>query len=207
MMQNTLLVRNFAVPPISIRDVLRYAGVPVTDIRNEAAARESVMLAKDCFSYRVCYRTISLTVMGDTVDFSFAKLQTCDLARNLAGCDKAVIFAATVGAGIDRLIARYSHISPARALFLQALGAERIEALCNMFENDIIVEAKKDGWQSHPRFSPGYGDFPLYFQTELIRVLDTPRKIGLTLNRSLLMSPTKSVTAVIGLSRKEAGTV
>ena len=50
-----------------------------------------------------------------------------------------------------------------------------------------------------PRFSPGYGDLPLSLQRDIFRVLDCPRKIGLTLNESLLMSPSKSVTAIVGL--------
>lgn len=50
-----------------------------------------------------------------------------------------------------------------------------------------------------PRFSAGYGDLPLEVQKDIFRVLDCPRKIGLTLNDSLLMSPTKSVTAIVGI--------
>ena len=54
-----------------------------------------------------------------------------------------------------------------------------------------------------PRFSPGYGDLSLEMQRDIFRVLDCPRKIGLTLNESLLMSPSKSVTAIIGISGEE----
>lgn len=51
-----------------------------------------------------------------------------------------------------------------------------------------------------PRFSPGYGDFPIAHQRDFSRLLDTPRKIGLTVTESCLLAPIKSVTAVIGLS-------
>ena len=60
---------------------------------------------------------------------------------------------------------------------------------------------ESEGWYLRPRFSPGYGDFSLNHQTEIISVLQCPKKIGLTLTDSLLMAPAKSVTAVIGLSR------
>ena len=50
------------------------------------------------------------------------------------------------------------------------------------------------------RFSPGHGDLPLALQTDIFRALDCPRKIGLTLNGSLLMSPSKSVTALFGVT-------
>ena len=48
------------------------------------------------------------------------------------------------------------------------------------------------------RYSPGYGDYPLECQDELIRLLDGARKIGLNVSRSHLLIPRKSITAVMG---------
>ena len=103
---------------------------------------------------------------------------------------------ATVGIALDRLIAKYSRISPAKALLLQALGAERIEALCDTFCDDI-QKAHKIALK--PRFSAGYGDLPLDTQNSIFGLLNLPKNIGLTLNDSMLMSPSKSVTAFIGI--------
>lgn len=50
------------------------------------------------------------------------------------------------------------------------------------------------------RFSPGYGDYPIEMQKEYLRILDAPRKIGLTTGDSCLLVPSKSVTAVLGIS-------
>ena len=50
-----------------------------------------------------------------------------------------------------------------------------------------------------PGFSPGYGDLPLDLQREIFAALDCPKRIGVSLNESLLMSPSKSVSAIIGL--------
>ena len=126
-----------------------------------------------------------------------------DLAVALRGCERVVLFAATVGHTIDRLIARYGKIAPSRALLLQAIGAERVEALCNRFCDELAKEARARGLATRPRFSPGYGDLSLELQRELFRILDCPRRIGLSLNQSLLMSPTKSVTALVGLFPQE----
>ena len=49
------------------------------------------------------------------------------------------------------------------------------------------------------RFSPGYGDLPLDVQRPLFAALDVPRKIGVSLTDSLLMAPSKSVSAIIGI--------
>ena len=78
---------------------------------------------------------------------------------------------------------------------MQAIGAERIEALCDAFCRAYGEEAGP----CHPRISPGYGDFPLEAQRRLLPLLDGPRRSGLTLNGSLFMSPTKSVTAIVGI--------
>ena len=93
----------------------------------------------------------------------------------------------------------FGKISPAKALIFQAIGAERIEALCEAFARDIHDRCGKIGAATGPRFSPGYGDLPLDIQKNIFAALDCPRKIGLSLNESLLMSPTKSVTAIIGI--------
>ena len=108
-----------------------------------------------------------------------------------------MIFATTVGIGLDRLIMKYSRLSPSRAVCLQAIGAERIEALCDAFCDEL----KSDFAVTSPRFSPGYGDFSINFQTEIFKALDCPRKIGLSLNSALLMSPSKSVTAIVGIKQ------
>ena len=64
---------------------------------------------------------------------------------------------------------------------------------------ELQGQALECGKRCRPRFSPGYGDFPLECQPGLFRLLGVQRNIGVTLTDSLLMLPTKSVTAVIGL--------
>ena len=50
------------------------------------------------------------------------------------------------------------------------------------------------------RFSPGYGDFPLDYQRELLALTDAPRKIGLMVTSGSIMVPRKSITALIGIA-------
>ena len=54
-----------------------------------------------------------------------------------------------------------------------------------------------------PRFSPGYGDFDIHHQEEILRMLDAHKKIGLSMTESCMLTPTKSVTALIGFAEKE----
>ena len=139
---------------------------------------------------------------GASLDLGFTVTHSRDLQKNLKGCCRIILFGATVGLELDRLIARYGRLSPSKALCFQAIGAERIESLCNAFNDEIDEIFREQGMYTRPRFSPGYGDLPINMQKDIFAALDCPRKIGLSLNESLLMSPSKSVTAIIGGSAR-----
>ena len=123
-----------------------------------------------------------------------------NLSRNLKGCGRVYLMAATLGVAADRLIARASAVRMSDAVLYQAAAAAMIETCCDEVNDAIRQEAERDGLYCRPRFSPGYGDFDISHQRDLSRLLDTPRKIGLTVTESCLLAPIKSVTAVIGLS-------
>lgn len=123
------------------------------------------------------------------------------LSRNLKGCGSIVLFGATLGPGVDRLITRTSIMDMAKAVVVQACAAAMLEEYCDRCQNEIGGELEKEGLYLRPRFSPGYGDFDIHYQEPLMRMLDCAKKIGLTMTDSFMMSPTKSVTAVIGISR------
>jgi cobalamin-dependent methionine synthase I len=126
-------------------------------------------------------------------------VQSRALAKNLDSCGEIVLFAATVGLGIDRLCARYASVSPAKALFFDAIGSERVESLCDAFCKDL--KDKERGGFTRPRFSPGYGDMPLSVQKEIFRALSPERHIGASLRESLIVSPAKTVTAIVGIGK------
>ncbi len=191
------------IAPIERRAWLRYMGVgePTKEVGELVDACEGE--ARECFDFRVCYRYFAIRVEKNTVDLGFACVESASLCRHLEGCDGILLLAATVGIGIDRLIAKYSRLSPARALCLQALGTERVESLCDVFNAEVTAKMRETGFCTRPRFSPGYGDLPLELQCDIFRALDCGRKLGMTLNDSLLMSPSKSVTAIIGIGKNK----
>lgn len=196
-MSSAVLSKSYPEPPFCEREILRYALCREADAEIAALLKECIDEVRGGLTYRVCYRILTPEITEDICNLGVLRLRSERLAANLAGCGKAVLFAATVGVGIDRLIARYGRTRPSRALMMQAIGAERIEALCDVFCKDMAGET---GLVCRPRFSPGYGDLALDSQREIFAVLDCEKRIGLTLSSSLLMSPSKSVTAVVGLS-------
>ncbi len=153
---------------------------------------------KGVFSYKVCYRRMNISWKEDMPKLPFDS-ESLNLAKCLKGSDEVIIFAATVGIGIDRLIAKYQRFQPTKALLMQAYGAERVECLCNKFCQDIEQEMLAENKKCSARFSPGYGDLPIDTQKDFFRLLDCSKQIGISLNDSLLMSPSKSVTAIFGV--------
>lgn len=202
-MQNPVCFRSYTAPEFDKKEILRYAGVKDLDETLGALIGECIAETEGKLDYKVCYREFPVAEKDGILDLSFTETQSEDLKKNLRDCSEAVLFAATVGIGIDRLIAKYQTVSPVKALLFQAIGAERIESLCNAFNGDI-TEAKKP-LKTKPRFSPGYGDLPITLQKDIFAVLDCRKYLGLTLNGSLLMTPSKSVTAIIGVGRGEGG--
>ena len=122
------------------------------------------------------------------------------LARHIEGCSSAYLACATIGAAFDAFQRRVSAVSGVDALIVQALGAALIEKLMDGLEDDLRKELA-EGETLVPRYSPGYGTFPLSAQRTLLALLDAPRRVGVSLTDTLLMVPSKSVSAVIGVKR------
>ena len=210
MQENTVFVRRYHTDDnrffIREREIWRYSGY--RGLKNGIEQELQDILAQvikelqNGFSYKVCYRKIKITWENGVPNFpdciDYLK-QSNDLTKCLKGSDEIIVFGATIGLELDRMIAKYQRISPTKALLMQAYGAERIECLCDVFCNEIKEELQKEGVSCTARFSPGYGDLPLEAQKQIFALLDCQRQIGLTLNDSLLMTPSKSVTAIFGI--------
>lgn len=128
-----------------------------------------------------------------------------NLAENLAQCNKVILMAATLGIEADKLLQRYEITNMAKASTVQACGAACIEAYCNLLQEQIREQEQAKGLYLRPRFSPGYGDLSLDTQKMIFDCLQCTKRLGLTLTDSLLMYPTKSVTAFIGITKNKRG--
>lgn len=198
-------VRYYTEPMVSKKEILRYAGckglkTQTTNVQIENLLQECLTEVLPKLSYKLCYRKLPVKIKNDLCDLGSIKVQSKDLAKNLQGCKEVILFGATIGVEIDRFITKYSHLSPAKAVMFQAIGAERIEAVCDAFCKTL--EEEYQGQKMRPRFSPGYGDLALETQRTIFDVLNCSKNIGLSLNDSLLMSPSKSVTAFVGIAPK-----
>ncbi len=184
------------------REILRYLGctAPSPPASMTQAVERGCAHVLDTIRPKSVWRCFPL--QGSRVGETALELQGEDIRRHLAGCSQAVLMAVTLGSDIERLLMRWEVRDLAFATVLDACASEAVEAVCNDLEAALRTRFASDGLHLTGRFSPGYGDLPLSHQRELCELLDAQRRIGLTLSPTGLMIPRKSVTAVLGLSRR-----
>ena len=188
--------------PFDEREILRYAMLPSFAPRpEELPLQECLEAAKGAAQCRAVWCRFPVAREGDALDLGFAKTNSRDLRQHLEGCGEILLFACTAGAEMDRRIARAKIGSPAKGLLMHAIGAQQVEGACDRLCRQL-AEMYPDR-QMTDRFSPGYGDLPLEMQRDVMSALDCGRTVGIVLTDSLLMTPSKSVTAIIGMKEKE----
>lgn len=208
-MNITVITKQYKELRLREREILRYAGCKTEEAEVvrlmqsclQEAERAEALQGKLCYA-ELPFRAEVSAEKNTVCDFGSFSVCSEQLKKNLQDCNKVLLLAATAGVGIDRLISKYGRIAPSKALMFQAIGAELVEAICDTFGREYEAER---ACTLCPRFSPGYGDLPLETQKDVFRVLDPAKRIGLTLNDSLLMSPSKSVTAFAGVENGVSG--
>ena len=119
-------------------------------------------------------------------------------ATMLATCQQAVLLVCTLGMEFEAMLRAEQARDMARAVMLDACGSAWVESGCDAAEAEIA--ARFPNLYLTDRFSPGYGDLPLSLQPSVCAVLEAQKRLGVHVSESFLMTPSKTVTAVIGLS-------
>jgi len=154
---------------------------------------ERLMTVMDC---RYAYVKVPVDVSADGVCcFDFSEVRSRDLGKALCGCREAYLLGVTLGVGVDRLLCRLNLLSQAEHFITDALASAAAEALCDQ----VNALLRQDSETLRPRFSPGYGDLPLSFQEPLLGRLQGIHTLGIVLNGAYLMTPVKSITAIVGV--------
>ena len=182
---------------IKVRDVMRYLRVRESDATMRRLLEECSECVYETAVPKAVYARVDIKIENDVVDMGFMKVESSNLAMHLAECDEAYIIAATLGVGIDRLYEKYNRILQTKAAVCDATASALIESFCDYVNNFII-----NGREAVMRFSPGYGDFSLSHQIDILNFLEANKKVGISLTDSLMMVPTKSVTAILGIKRE-----
>ncbi|MBR2025496.1 MAG: Vitamin B12 dependent methionine synthase activation subunit [Clostridia bacterium] len=182
---------------IKIKDVMRYLRVKENDGTMRRLLEECSNCVYESASPKAVYTKVNVKIEKDTVNLGFIKVKSSNLSMHLADCDEAYIIATTLGIGVDRLFEKYNRILQTKAAVCDATASALIESFC-----DYVNESVVGNREAVMRFSPGYGDFDLKHQKEILDYLDANKKIGISLTDSYMMVPSKSVTAIIGIKRE-----
>lgn len=186
---------------LNIKEVLRYSSIKSTPTPEELellniCASEVVKAAKP----KAIYEIVSIREFGESeIDFSLFKVHSKNLKKNISGCKNAIIFAATLGYDIERLILKYK-LDSARLLFTNSAASALIEDFSNIIFSQLKSELAEKNLFLRPRFSPGYGDFALKYQKDIFSSLYLEKRLGITLTEDFFMVPSKSVTAICAIS-------
>ena len=120
------------------------------------------------------------------------------IEKHLEGCTQAAIFAVTLGSAVDELIRRSEITNMVLAMVLDTGASVLAEQAAQEMKTEIAGKFPTGFTTS--RFSPGYGDYPIRYQREILRLVDAGRRVGITLTAGDMMVPHKSVTAVVGIA-------
>lgn len=189
---------------INKNEALRYLGIKgEPDIKTaeliDLCEKELLKVIEPKFLFRKF--EIKEAPDGVDVDNGGLFLSGDGIKKHLEGCKSAVLMCATLGQGVDRLIRQLQITDLAKAVIVDALSSAATEQLCDYVENEIADSVK--GYRLTSRFSPGYDDLPITVQKDFLSLLSAQKKIGLCSTDSMLLTPRKSVTAIIGLSNSE----
>ena len=189
---------------IPVDEVLRYLGTAGKDPGAllplaEDCARELLAIARPRWEWRA----FGCRIGPEGVQLEGGLLLPGqDLARHLTGCREAVLMAATLSAGVDGLLRQSQLRDLGRSLVLEACATAAIEEVCD--RGEAIIRQRYPGRALTSRYSPGYGDLPVTVQGAFLDLLDAPRRLGLCATGSSILTPRKSVTAVIGVREEGA---
>ena len=93
------------------KEILRYSGSRENTPDVERLMEECIQEAEKQLTYQVCFGEFPVRVFKEKIMFSDITVFSKNLSRVLAFCDTAILFGATVGVGLDRLISKYGKLS------------------------------------------------------------------------------------------------
>lgn len=199
------IVKNLKNTEISIEkaEVLRYLRYKGQEI--DSSFSEKIDLAieqtKSIITPRAVYGIYPLKFFEDRIEVEGTSLvfNSKDISRLLRDCDECILFAATIGTKVEMETRKAEYVDLAKSLIMDSAATTFVERTCDYIQEIIEKDVEKSGKCITMRYSPGYGDLPIECGKEILNILQSRKKIGLTTSGSGLMIPRKSVSAIIGI--------
>lgn len=191
---------DYQIGALDHKSALRYLGivgeVPTSTWHDIETAEQKL---RPLLQGRAVWRICSINEDEDGIWAGPLLLPGEDIKALLHGAREAVLVAATIGTQVDTLIRRLQVTDRTLSMTVDALASSAVEQVVDDWESQMIEQYAERGRFLSDRFSPGYGDMPLSVQGEFLRTVDATRQIGLGKTAGDLLTPIKSVTAIVGV--------
>jgi hypothetical protein len=193
--------------PFPMKDIYRRIGMPGDEVARHSgvkqALEEALKIARPLIIPRSSYRFLQIGGRsGNAVEFVNSPfiLHSNQVVKLLKPCPAAVFFMVTIGKSLeDKVHELARHRDVTLGFMLDAIASETADAAADLLHRKIISDlVRDDEYQVTARFSPGYGDWPVTVQPDILKICEGA-KIGISVTQSCLMIPQKSVSAVFGL--------
>ncbi|MDL2252614.1 methionine synthase [Ruminococcaceae bacterium OttesenSCG-928-I18] len=181
-----------------VLSALGYRGLPA-DEQTEAKLTAACHAVQQAAKPRFLYASFPLGA-GLRLGTSETTLTGRDIAAHLAGCSSVLLLALTLGQRPEAAIRKAEATSVELAVLMDTAASTLAEQYANEAERQLRQQTETQGQFLTGRFSPGYGDLPIELQRDLLRLLDGPRAIGLSVSQSGILLPRKSITALLGIA-------
>jgi len=187
---------------LRLSEILRYSGFKGHE-PDELTLKKIEELEDEILSSvtpKSIYRESDLCQTDGGVLIGGVELKSNALKKNLSGCEKVLLYCCTLGVQSDMILRKYSATDSSKFVLAQAVFTELCEAYSDEVCQSLADKYAESGLYLKPRFSVGYGDLALEYQREFFKLLEITKRIGVTLNDECMMTPSKSVTAFIGIT-------
>ncbi len=126
-------------------------------------------------------------------------LEGYSIARHLESACEAALMAVTLGLQSENILMREAAINSVDGVLVDACASALVEDAANVLSDRVAEHAQDRGFKAGYRFGPGYGDFSLSIQRDLLKAIGADKALGMSVTQGDLLMPSKSITAVVGL--------
>ena len=177
-------------------------GKKKVSVRVETCIQKATDDVKKNAEAKAMYKVFSIKDKNDTIWAEGVHFDSKKLSNMLKACDKVVVFLITLGEKIDKLVHSNVKNRLHYGYILDATASLAVESAAQNFQEHIENKVTGNG-KTTLRYSPGYCDWPLCEQEKIFQLL-RHEQINVNLTDSYLMSPSKSISGIIGIASNDS---
>lgn len=188
---------NYFFENINKNEILKYLGYRTGEVPEDIMEEidEAISIVKKCARPKYVFRFFD---KDDEVLKEIAVGR--DMAELLRSSFKVILFAVTLGNEIEMEIRKLSFTNLSMSVVVDATASAAIEAFAEELDKSFQKEFSE--FYLTDRFSPGYGDMPISIQNYFLTAINAKKEIGITTTAEGIMTPRKSITAIMGVSKE-----